>query len=290
VTAEDGRKLRAALFASADPRGSIVLSPGRTEPIEKYFEIIDEFRARGFTVLAHDWRGQGLSDRLHRDRLRGHAEGVDPFLDDLSAVLKTFEPRLPRPWIGFGHSMGGGLMVLALLRGERRFAGAMLTAPMLGLQLAGRSTGLVAGLARSAKRLGLGAQMIPGRPDPVDLPLAANMLTHDQARWERFVRQLRACPDLRLGGATWSWVEFALDLSAEIARPGRAEAVETPILALTAGEEFLVDNAATEAFVKRAPKAELVRIAGARHELLMETDALRAKVWAAFDEWVGRVV
>ena len=62
-----GTKLRAALFRPDGPaRGSVVLSGGRTEPIEKYFETIGDFTSRGFVVLAHDWRGQGLSARLIR--------------------------------------------------------------------------------------------------------------------------------------------------------------------------------------------------------------------------------
>ena len=51
-------RLRAALFLpEGPPKGSVVLSGGRTEPIEKYFEVITELQGRGFVVLAHDWRG-----------------------------------------------------------------------------------------------------------------------------------------------------------------------------------------------------------------------------------------
>ena len=65
-----GAKLRAALFTPRGrPRGTVVLSGGRSEPIEKYFETIRDFMARGFVVLAHDWRGQGLSARELPDRL-----------------------------------------------------------------------------------------------------------------------------------------------------------------------------------------------------------------------------
>ena len=50
-----GAKLRAALFRPAGAaRGAVVLSGGRTEPIEKYFETIEVLRGRGFVVLAHD--------------------------------------------------------------------------------------------------------------------------------------------------------------------------------------------------------------------------------------------
>ena len=77
-----GLRLRAAFWTpstlvAAKPRGTVVLSPGRTEPIEKYFELIGNFLARGWCVLAHDWRGQGLSARLLPDRLKGHARAVE---------------------------------------------------------------------------------------------------------------------------------------------------------------------------------------------------------------------
>ena len=40
-----GAKLRAGLFPAPNPRGSVVLSTGRTEPIEKYYEVIRELTA-----------------------------------------------------------------------------------------------------------------------------------------------------------------------------------------------------------------------------------------------------
>src|SRR4051794_941975 len=76
-----GARLRAALFApEGRARGSIILSPGRTEPIEKYYEVVRDFLERGFVVLVHDWRGQGLSARELPDRLKGHARGYKTFL------------------------------------------------------------------------------------------------------------------------------------------------------------------------------------------------------------------
>jgi lysophospholipase len=54
----DGATLRAAFFAPDGPaRGSVVVSPGRSEPIEKYFEVVQDLLDRGFIVLIHDWRG-----------------------------------------------------------------------------------------------------------------------------------------------------------------------------------------------------------------------------------------
>jgi lysophospholipase len=139
----DGATLRAAFFApEGKPRGSVVVSPGRSEPIEKYFEVVQDLLDRGFVVLVHDWRGQGLSFRALPDRLKGHAAGFKEFLGDYEALLTAFETRLPKPWIALGHSMGGCLTMLALAAGETRFAAAVLSAPMVGLNTgAGRRAG-----------------------------------------------------------------------------------------------------------------------------------------------------
>ena len=78
--------LRAAsFFPGGQARGSVVVSPGRTEPIEKYFEVVEELLARGFAVLVHDWRGQGLSHRALPDKLKGHASGFTDFVADYRA-------------------------------------------------------------------------------------------------------------------------------------------------------------------------------------------------------------
>jgi len=128
-------RLRAALFSpKGKARGSVVLSGGRTEPIEKYFEVVREMQDRGFAVLVHDWRGQGLSQRLLADPLKGHAHGFADFVEDYRCLLAHFQDRLPRPWVAVGHSMGGCLTLLALAHGVGDFEAAVLSAPMLGLQ------------------------------------------------------------------------------------------------------------------------------------------------------------
>ena len=122
-----GAKLRAALFTPPGrARGTVVLSGGRTEAIEKYYETIRDLLERGFVVLTHDWRGQGLSARELPDRLKGFARGYKPFLEDYRRLLNTYEARLPKPWVAVGHSMGGCLTLLALANGEKRFVGSEL--------------------------------------------------------------------------------------------------------------------------------------------------------------------
>ena len=66
IEAAGGHRQRAAFYPATKPIGTVVISAGRTEFIEKYFEVIGELLDRGYSVLIHDWRGQGLSKRLLR--------------------------------------------------------------------------------------------------------------------------------------------------------------------------------------------------------------------------------
>ena len=286
----DGAKLRAALFpAAGDPWGSVVLSPGRTEPIEKYFETVADLNGRGLMVLAHDWRGQGLSARALPDRLKGHAAGADEFMDDYRALLDTFGPQLPKPWIALGHSMGGCLTLLALIRGEDRFDAAALTAPMLGIQLAGVPLPAALAMASVHKLIGRTGELVMPAYDPLGDLFEADQLTHDRARYDRYKAQLRACPDLAIGAPTWGWVDFALTATAELARPGALERVQIPVTLISVGEDRLVLNAAARAAARRLPKGRYVEVEGAYHEILMETDERRALFWAAFDQLLDQV-
>jgi lysophospholipase len=284
-----GLRLRAALFPAPDAWGSVILSPGRAEPIEKYFEVVEELRARQLSVLVHDWRGHGLSGRLHRDAIRGHAHGLRPFVEDYARLVEAFGPRLPRPWIGLGHSMGGGLTALMVLEGKVRLDAAVLTSPMLGIQFGKAPAGLARSLARGLSRLGGGGAYAAGPGDPLGGAFETNILTHDRVRWERFVDLLRGSPELQIGGVTWAWLDFAFELflrlsTADVSRLG------TPITIVAAGEEKLIDNAATQAFAERTPGVRYVEIEGAFHEILMETDPIRDRFWAEFDAAVAPLV
>ncbi|WP_309605549.1 alpha/beta hydrolase [Phenylobacterium sp.] len=285
-----GARLRAALFTPRGPtRGSIILSGGRTEVIEKYYEFIRECLDRGFVVLAHDWRGQGLSHRELGDPLKGHARGYRVFLDDFQALLGAYGSRLPKPWIAVGHSMGGCLTLLAMTRGENRFAGAILSAPMLGLRtpLPLILSQVLTGLSLLAGRRGDYTMGGPGAP--FDTPFEGNVLTHDPVRFARTASLIAAEPKLALGAPTWGWIDFALRATAYLARPDRLSAVGVPVTIVSAQEDRLVDGAALTAAARHLPQGTFVSVPGAYHELLMETDPMRNIFLRAFDALTGRV-
>jgi lysophospholipase len=294
LTASDGVRVRAALFKPpgglAAARGSVVVSPGRGESIEKYFEVVRELQGRRFAVLIHDWRGQGLSDRLLADRLKGHAKGWRPFLSDLAMLLAQVGAQAPRPWIALGHSMGGALTLLALTEGEDRFAAAVLSAPMLGIVTPRISPRVVRLLSALSAGLGFGAAYAQARSrHSAALGFAGNLLTHDADRWRRVRALSEATPELRVGDPTWGWVAFATSAIARLSRPGGIEGIAIPLTIVTAGDDRICDSGAAAKLAARAPRARCLEIPGAYHEILIETDERRNVFWRAFDTLADEV-
>ena len=268
-------------------RGSVIVAPGRTEFIEKYFEVIRELQARGFAVFCIDWRGQGLSGREVENGQKGHFVSFDDPVNDLSTALKLLAAKLPRPHIGLAHSMGGAILLRALLTRRVELDAAAFSAPMWGI--AGLSD-LAKKYARFMVALGLGQTFAPS----VDKKwkrenFKKNPVTHDKERHARCQGLVTEEPRLALAGPTIGWVAAAADVTESFQAPGALAHVRIPVLIATAGEEQLVDNASHPIVANALPQARHITIAGAKHEILMERDEFRALFWQAFDELVERV-
>lgn len=65
--------------------------------------------------------------------------------------------------------------------------------------------------------------------------------------------------------------------------PGYLERIDLPVLLLSAGQDQIVDPASHGPVAARLRHAEHVTIAEAKHEIMMETDDIRARFWGAFD-------
>lgn len=285
-------RLRASRFDVEHPIGVCLLLNGQTEFIEKYFEVIDELRGRGFSVVTFDWRGQGGSDRLLPDRRKVHIEDFSAYDQDLDVVMRDLASPLAAqlrvPMIAMAHSMGGNILLRRLHGVTGEFAATVLCAPMLGINPRGTPWWLVEQMAFLLNRKTPSTDFVwrMANCDQLTLSFAQQIVTSDPDRYARTQAVLAANPELRLNGPTWGWLAAALHAIALTRSPGYAEAIQTPALFLGAGQDRICDTKAIGAFVVRMPHAQWVEIAGAEHEILMERDVFRAQLWSAFDGFI----
>ncbi|SDD96325.1 alpha/beta fold hydrolase [Ruegeria marina] len=277
---DDGIRIRVGhWWPEGTARGTVFLFPGRTEYVEKYGDAAREFTRRGLAMLAVDWRGQGLADRLLADRRLGHVARFTDYQRDVAAVVALAATLdLPRPWFVIGHSMGGAIGLRAVIEGLP-VAACSFTGPMWGIFFTPVMKPLSWLTSNLAPALGLGHRNpATTSPEPYVIlqPFEGNSLTRDQAMYQMMRDQLAAYPDLSLGAPTNIWLREAL---AECRKLADHSAPDLPCLTYLGSNEQIVDRKAIRTRMAAWPRGELVEIPGGEHEVLMESPAVRGPVY-----------
>lgn len=294
-SARDGHAIRridwpAAAGKDGASRGSLLFFPGRADFYEKYLETLAYWSGQGWHVTAADWRGQAGSGRFAADPLAGHVPDFSVWIEDLADLWKDWGATTPGPHVLVGHSMGGHLVLRAVV--ERRVdpVALVLSAPMLGF-VTPIPAAIQHAVARLMCRIGDPQRLAWKVSEKPGQRLAgrAALLTQDLDRYADEVWWKEHRPELAMGPATWGWVERAADSVARLAAPGVLESVSIPVLLLAARHDGLVACKAIERAAARIPHAELI-VWGreARHELLREADPVRDAALAKIEDFLDR--
>ncbi|HOY80203.1 MAG TPA: alpha/beta hydrolase, partial [Hyphomonadaceae bacterium] len=253
--------------------------PGRSEFIEKYFEVARDLQERGFAVVIFDWPGQGLSQRQLKNPLAGHIKNFDWYVEALMRGLAKIERRAPKTWVLLSHSMGGAIALEALRARRLTVAAAAFSAPMWGIPI----WFFQRWYGRTMRAIGAGAMQ--ARPPQPDETFENNQLTHCEPRWQLFRRLMEADPRLALGEPTIAWVVSSLNAFRTLFAPNALNHLrDLPILIAIASEETIVKKSAQRKLARNFQAGKVITVQGAGHEILMETDERRDQFWKAFEE------
>jgi lysophospholipase len=291
IVTPGGARLRCATFERSEgtnARGVCVLLHGQTEFIEKYAEVIDDLRGRGFIVSTFDWRGQGASTRALADPLKCHIGDFREYDEDLATFLEqVIKPMGVAPPLVLAHSMGAHIVLRTLHDRPRAFSAAVLSAPMMAVSTRGQPKWVATVATSVMNAVGRSTDWVMGMADrdPLKLRFEDNLVTSDRNRWAETQAVIAKNPDIRLAGPTWGWLKAANASMAREMAPGYAEAIEMPVLVCGAGKDRIVLTRAERDFAKRLPRGTYIEFEDAEHEILMENDSIRTRFWAAFDEF-----
>ncbi len=228
---------------------------------------------------------------MTEDGVTGHISDYREWIDDLGAFWTQWTDASKAPLVIVGHSMGGQILLGALVKGAVRPDAAVFTGPMFGVkpdlmprwlsQLFARVMVALRGATTPAWR---GDE----RPDAVPVD-RFELLTHDRDRYadEAWWREQR--PQLALGPPSWGWIERSFAAMADTGRRGALEAVRAPILILATSADRLVSWRAIRKVAARLPNARLVVYGKeARHEILREADTVRNAALAEIDAFLDQ--
>ncbi|MGR3615754.1 MAG: alpha/beta hydrolase [Paracoccaceae bacterium] len=280
LTASDGVKIRVATAhpagASKNPvEGTIFMFPGRTEYIEKYGGFARAATAQGFACLCVDWRGQGTADRLISNGMLGHVDVYTDYQHDVAALIAfASEQDLPKPWHMVAHSMSGAIGLRAL-HNELPVASATFTGPMWDIAISPVLLPLGTLVRAVGPMLGLTDKLTPtagAESYVLTSEFAGNTLTTDPDMYAMMQNQLRAHPEMALGGPTIGWFSAAIS---ECQALSRLASPNIPCLTLMGSNERIVDQSAVRDRMGRWPGAQFEVFQNGEHEVLMEEPAMR---------------
>jgi alpha-beta hydrolase superfamily lysophospholipase len=232
ITMRDGAHLALHRWMPAGiPRGTVVIAHGLGEHAGRYAQLAGDLTADGWTVVAPDHRGHGLTPG--RPGVLPAATGIR---DDLLAIVAAERAASAAPVVLLGHSMGGAMAAWAIAHDPAAADGLVLSSPALRTDLSAVQRVLMATVGRAAPDLAVGNG------------LDANFISHDPAvvsayRNDPLVHD-RVSPRLAQ----------AIITAGEVSRAA-ASRWTTPTLLLFAGTDNLVNSSGSMEFAQAAPAA-----------------------------------
>jgi lysophospholipase len=288
----DGWEFRQLDWHQAEPRGSLLFMTGRADFYEKYLETFHDFHERGWNITSVDWRGQGGSGRCGPHPHVGHIDDFGTWVGDLAALFDQWRVSRPGPHVVLGHSMGGHLVLRALTEQLIHPDAAILSAPMLAPAGGGMPEWTAQLIAKAMCIIGRGEQHAWKAADNPLEPqlLRQGLLTHDADRYSDEFYWFRERPIVRLGPASWRWVERAYASTRRLRNRRRLMRMDIPTLVLATSTDGLVDHPTIERAVHLMPNAEM-KLFGteAAHEIFREADDVRDSALNACFSFLDRV-
>lgn len=247
------------------PRAAVVIVHGYAEHSGRYGHVAEHLVASGYAVYAFDLRGHGRSEGK-----RTYVRSLDEHLADLDGLLARVRERGPAvPLFLLGHSMGGTIVTLFLISGEREVRGAILSGAALKLR---------GGVSRILQAL----LSFLGRLAP-KLPLS-KLSSRDISRDETVVTEYDSDPLVYRGrmpaGTAAALIQAIRSIEA------RMEAVALPLLLLHGTSDSLTDPEGSSLLYERAssPDKTLRLYEGLYHEVLNEPE--KEQVLADLVQWL----
>lgn len=288
-TVPDGwpvRRFRWKPVDGAGARGSLLFLSGRGDMFEKYLESFAHWVGQGWSVTAFDWRGQGGSGRLADDPHVGHVDDFAIWIADLAAFYADWLDQNPGPLVVVAHSMGGHLLLRAMVEGTVRPDAAVLASPMLGLNSGMIPPWLGRIVARFMTNIGKPSRAAWKNSEKPGSRAAIRhtLLTHSADRYADESWWHAHKPELLLGPPSWQWMVAAFDSTRVLMASPALASMRVPTLLLGTSADRLVSPKAIIAGAQSLPDARLHLYGpSVAHEILRESDPARSDALARID-------
>lgn len=266
---------------AGEPRAVVLLLHGTMAHSGFYAPWAEHLVANGYAVFGIDMRGWGQSQGFGR---RGYVRDVNEYTDDVVLAWREVKRVYPNvPLYLQGESLGGGVAVLADLRGDTPVDGLILNAPGIKGHLGRHMPGWLADAGLWT--IGTAGEAWPNFPA---VPLGNKFLFDRIGKAIIFDPEVqeRAWNDPHMTHSTLpvAWLTAVKDMSSRAQK--RLPEVKTPFIVLQGTRDFLVPIKASESLMEKAASEDKTfkRYDGMSHCTLH--DKGKEQVWADIIGWL----
>ncbi len=257
------------LYPQQGAKGTIVISYGFTESCLKYHELIWYFYGQGYQVAVMDHRGHGRSVRDVEDVTIVYIDLFSRYVKDLHRFVQTVVKPMAqdKPLYLFAHSMGGCIGAFYLEQYPDDFSKAVLSSPMLELNLGACPPWAARILCDLKVAKGEGKERLftqsPFDPEESFAESSAS----SRARHEYYHQLRRDNAAYQTSSASYYWGKEAINAGKFVISTAQAKKIRTPVLLFQAQLDTLVKPSAQEKFISRIACGRIVLVENARHEI-----------------------
>ncbi len=292
-TSTSGKEIRYGHAApKTEPRGTVIITTGYADFTEAYFETINAYLDRGFSVWMMDWAGHGGSEKTVPGSGK-KGQTVEDHIEDLRKFREeVVKPEKDKPVFLSTHSMGGQIALHYLSQHPDDFSFAILATPHVETKIKGPARDLLKLVFASAITSGLGDAQIENGRRSITQGLVAERAGHmkddNPLRMTLHKTFMLLDENLKAEDPTVGYIESLL-LSADVSsRDEFLKKIKTPVLLGIGTDDDVVDNDAIRRAGKAMPNATVREIDGGIHALWIDRDKQRGEWWQAIDAFVAR--
>lgn len=274
ITGENKAEIYYEKYVINNAKGSIVISHGFSESLEKYKELIYYFVQAGFSVFGVDHRGHGRSGSLSKTHAtQVNIDSFDYYVSDLKKFVdEIVVPESKGDLILFGHSMGGCISGLFLERYPNYFKKAVLNAPMMKIDTGNTNPTLARILSKVVCAVGVGDKYVPGHSEFAPAPDFNGAATACEPRYIYYHEKMLNNEKLQRSGASYRWLKEGLKATKELTDSENTAKIKIPVLLFQAERDTFVRPEGHDKFIDGVKNGKKVFIKESKHEIYIERD------------------
>lgn len=262
-----------------EAKNCIVILPGRSEPVEKYAEIVFDLlqteMGKNLNFYLMDHRGQGSSGRMAAISDLGYVDRFQNYVDDLETFINNqrLNDVCDKKFL-LAHSMGGGIGVAYIIKNPHFFDKVALSSPMVKIQTKPFPYAVARAIVQTETCLGMGAKFASGQKGyDENLDFLKNDFTTSPERFEMTMSTFRNNPQTKLGGVANNWVLEVM--KADHKMRTHFNEISVPMIVFNVGDERYISPKEIVRFCNEVQNCKRSYFPTAKHEILMERDVNR---------------